>query len=215
MHSDLFRLCAILRERGIRVSVLSTGLLLERHAAAIAGNVDDVIVSLDGPPEIHDCVRRIPGAFRMPAGRRAPIWKLLPDFPLTARCTVQRINCAHLRATVAAARELGFNGISFLAADLTSAAFNRAYWLDAAPFCWRRACRTGGSFPGWNRKSKPWWLQTNAKALSQNRRKSFGELYLTFAAPTSPRLATHRGCRLWWKATVSCGRASFIHRSVA
>lgn len=35
------------------------------------------------------------------------------------------MNCAHLRATVAAAREIGLNGISFLAADLTSTAFNR------------------------------------------------------------------------------------------
>ena len=125
MHSDLFRLCGILREREIRVSILSTGLLLERHAAAIARNVDDVIVSLDGPREIHDRVRRVPEAFQMlQAGIRA-IRKLRPEFPITGRCTVQRINCTHLRATVAAARELGLNGISFLAADLTSAAFNR------------------------------------------------------------------------------------------
>ena len=125
MHSDLFRLCDILRERGIRVTVLSTGLLLERHAAAIAGNIDDVIVSLDGPPEIHDRIRRIPGAFGMLQAGVRSIRELRPEFPLTARCTVQRMNCAHLRATVAAARELGLNGISFLAADLTSTAFNR------------------------------------------------------------------------------------------
>ncbi len=63
MHSDLFRLCAILRSRKIRVTILSTGLLLERHAAAIAAHVDDVIVSLDGPREVHNRIRVCPGAF--------------------------------------------------------------------------------------------------------------------------------------------------------
>ena len=125
MHSDLFRLCAILRQRGIRVTVLSTGLLLERHAAAIAANVDDLIVSLDGPPDTHDRIRRVPGAFEKLARGVRSIRALDPDFPVSARCTVQRANHAELRATVAAAREAGLNGISFLAADLTSTAFNR------------------------------------------------------------------------------------------
>jgi MoaA/NifB/PqqE/SkfB family radical SAM enzyme len=125
MHSDLFRLCAILRDRGIRVTILSTGLLLEKHATAIVANVDDVIVSLDGPGEVHDRIRRVPGAFaRLAAGVRA-IHALRSDFPITARCTIQRLNHSHLRATVAAARDLGLQGISFLAADLTSTAFNR------------------------------------------------------------------------------------------
>src|ERR1700735_3244233 len=35
MHSDFFRLCRILRERNIRVTVLSTGLLLKRYAREI------------------------------------------------------------------------------------------------------------------------------------------------------------------------------------
>lgn len=125
MHSDLFRLCDVLKERRIRVTVLSTGLLLERHAAAIAASVDDVIVSLDGPRGVHDRIRRVTGAFaKLAAGVRS-IRAVQPRFPIAARCTVQRLNHSDLRATVAEARGLGLNGISFLAADLTSAAFNR------------------------------------------------------------------------------------------
>ncbi len=125
MHSDLFRLCAILRSRGIRVTILSTGLLLEKHAQAIAAHVDDVIVSLDGPCEVHDRIRRVPGAFlKLAAGVRS-IHALRPDFPIAARCTIQQLNHSQLRATVEAARDLGLKGISFLAADLTSTAFNR------------------------------------------------------------------------------------------
>jgi MoaA/NifB/PqqE/SkfB family radical SAM enzyme len=44
---------------------------------------------------------------------------------ITARTTVQKANHRHLRETVHAARRLNLNGISFLAADLTSSAFNR------------------------------------------------------------------------------------------
>ncbi len=125
MHTDLFRLCAMLRARGIRTTLLSTGLLLERHAAAIAENVDEVIVSLDGPAAIHDEIRRVPGAWeRLAQGVRA-VHRLAPGFPIAARCTVQAANSTHLRATVKAAREIGLRSISFLAADLSSQAFNR------------------------------------------------------------------------------------------
>jgi MoaA/NifB/PqqE/SkfB family radical SAM enzyme len=126
MHSDLFRLCRILRGRGIRVTILSTGLLLERHAEAIVTNVDDVIVSLDGPSEIHDSIRRIPGAFEKLSRGVMTIRSLRDDFPISARCTVQRLNHAQLPASVAAAHAIDLGGISFLAADLTSDAFNRA-----------------------------------------------------------------------------------------
>jgi MoaA/NifB/PqqE/SkfB family radical SAM enzyme len=125
MHSDLFRLCDIMRRRNIRVTVLSTGLLLERHAQAIVANVDDVIVSLDGPREVHNRIRRVPGAFEKLAQGVQSIRALRPNFPITARCTIQRLNHAHLLATIAEARGLGLNGISFLAADLTTTAFNR------------------------------------------------------------------------------------------
>jgi MoaA/NifB/PqqE/SkfB family radical SAM enzyme len=125
MHSDLFRLAQLLRERGIKTTILSTGLLLERHATRIVETTDEVIVSLDGPAAIHDAIRRVPGAFeRLAQGIRA-LHLLKPNYPVSARCTVQAANAAHLRATVKAARVLGLQSISFLAADTTSTAFNR------------------------------------------------------------------------------------------
>ena len=44
MHSDLFRLCGILRRRGIRVTMLSSGLLLDRHASSIVDGVDVPVI---------------------------------------------------------------------------------------------------------------------------------------------------------------------------
>lgn len=125
MHSGLFRISGPLRERGIRITLLTTGLLLSRYAEAVARGIDDVIVSLDGPPEIHDEVRRVRNAFeRLRAGVGA-VRSFDEHFPITARSTVQRINAAHLTRTVQAARDIGCDSISFLAADTHSSAFNR------------------------------------------------------------------------------------------
>jgi Fe-coproporphyrin III synthase len=131
MHSDLFRFSASLRSLGIRTTVLSTGLLLAEHACRIVENVDDVIVSLDGPPAIHDRIRRVKGACEKLAQGVRAIHQIDHLFPISARCTVQKANHSSLRATANAARAMGLNSISFLAADVTSEAFNRPGGWDA------------------------------------------------------------------------------------
>ncbi len=132
MHSDLFRLSGALREQGIRCTILSTGLLLKKKALSVVHGVDDVIVSLDGPPREHDLIRGIPGAFDLLAAGVRTLHELSPGFRIAARCTVQRRNFPFLRETVRTARRLGLCSISFLAADVTSEAFNRTGGWDAA-----------------------------------------------------------------------------------
>ena len=101
----------------------------------IVGGADEVIVSLDGPSKIHDEIRRVPGAFDRLASGVCAVHCLSPAFPISARCTVQARNAAHLRDTVRAAREMGLHSLSFLAADLSSTAFNRAVeWLAEKQF---------------------------------------------------------------------------------
>ena len=65
MNPELPQLCSILREEGIRLTLLSTGLLLKKNAGHVAAGFDDVIVSLDGPRQIHDMIRRVEGAFEL------------------------------------------------------------------------------------------------------------------------------------------------------
>ena len=126
MHSDLWSLSRMLSERGVRTTILSSGLLLERHAAAIVEHANDVIVSLDGPPEVHNQIRGVPRAFALLERGVRAIHRIAPEFPISARCTIQAQNAAHLNTTVDTSRSLGLRSISFLAADLTSTAFNRA-----------------------------------------------------------------------------------------
>jgi MoaA/NifB/PqqE/SkfB family radical SAM enzyme len=118
-------LAQILRSRGIRVSLLTAGLLLKSQAQIVTESVDDVIVSLDGPPIVHDRIRRIPGAFETLAEGIKALHEYRADMPVRARCTVQKENHQSLRAVARSAREIGLISISFLAADLTSNAFNR------------------------------------------------------------------------------------------
>ncbi len=125
MHGDLPALCGFLRQLGIRLTLLTTGLLLARRAAVVAAYFDDIIVSLDGPAVIHDSIRRVHGAFQLIQSGVAGIRQIRPLMKITARTTVQKTNHRRLRETVAAARTAGLDGISFLAADLTSEAFNR------------------------------------------------------------------------------------------
>ena len=125
MHSDLAPLTGALRAEGIRLTLLTAGLLLERHAPLVTNCFDDVIVSLDGPPAIHDQIRGVPRAFDRLAQGAKSLRQLRPELPIHARTTVQRANCVQLRETVRSAKDLRLNSISFLAVDTTSQAFNR------------------------------------------------------------------------------------------
>lgn len=125
LHSDLPAFCNFFRKEGIHLTLLTTGLLLQKRAETVAELFDDVIVSLDGPEEVHDAVRRIQGAFRLIHDGIVSIRNIRSKMQISGRSTVQRSNYALMRKTVAAAKELQLSSISFLAADITSEAFNR------------------------------------------------------------------------------------------
>ncbi len=125
MNSQLPQLAQMLRSENIRVTILTAGLLLDSQAEMIAASVDDVIVSLDGPSDIHNRIRRVPNAFERLATGVRRLRQVRNGITVRARCTVQKENHQSLRATIASAKEIGLDSISFLAADLTSSAFNR------------------------------------------------------------------------------------------
>jgi len=53
MNEQWSCLARMLRLAGIRVTLLTAGLLLKSQARMVADSIDDVIVSLDGPPAVH------------------------------------------------------------------------------------------------------------------------------------------------------------------
>ena len=125
MHPNFFRLCEILKSRKIRITLLSTGLLLKKYVKEIISNTDEVIVSLDGSREVHDKIRNIPNAFDKLKEGAQELKRLNPRYRITARCVIQKENFEDFPNIVDAAKDIGLNQISFLAADVTTDAFNR------------------------------------------------------------------------------------------
>ena len=125
MHSDISSLSHVCRAEGVRVTLLTAGLTLEKRADIVAASIDDLIVSIDGPPDIHDKIRGVPGAYRRLQRGIEALRQLRAEMPIHGRCTIQKGNFGELRNTVHVARALNLNSISFLAVDTTSNAFNR------------------------------------------------------------------------------------------
>lgn len=125
MHANLWSLCALLKSIDVKVSLLSTGLLLQRHAPEVVRWCDDVTVSLDGSRDVHNSIRNVPHAYDRLAAGVAALKALRPSLRITARCVLQRRNFFDLPNIIAAGHALGLDQISFLAADVSSSAFNR------------------------------------------------------------------------------------------
>lgn len=130
MNPNLFRLCDMLRAEGLKITILSTGLLLKRYAEQVVGQADEVIVSLDGSEAVHNAIRRIPNAFQKLAEGVEAVKALNPRFPISARCVIQRLNFADWPNIINAAHAISLDGISFLPADVSSEAFNRPELWD-------------------------------------------------------------------------------------
>src|ERR1035438_819782 len=56
-------------------------------------------ISLDGPEQIHDVIRRVPGTYAALASGVRRLRELNPDSRIAGRCTVQRSNCESLLMT--------------------------------------------------------------------------------------------------------------------
>jgi Fe-coproporphyrin III synthase len=125
LHRNLWALCRRLQDLRIRITLVTTGLLIERHAMDIAESIDTVVISLDGDRYVHDAIRRIKGGFDRIAKGVMALHAEYPTPRLIARSVVQRGNYASLDRTIKAAQAMGFDELSFLAADVFSQAFNR------------------------------------------------------------------------------------------
>jgi len=124
MHNNLWTLCELLHRQKIKVTLLSTGLLLRKFSKDVVEHIDEIIVSLDGSRDVHNTIRNIPEAFEKLADGIAAIRELKPDFRITGRCVLQRFNYADLHNIITSARDIKLDQISFLPADVSTSAFN-------------------------------------------------------------------------------------------
>jgi MoaA/NifB/PqqE/SkfB family radical SAM enzyme len=125
VRADVMEVADLFLEQGLTLHLLTSGLALERHAAAIASRFKQVIVSLDGhTPELYQRIRGVDGLGAVSAGV-AKLRALAPQLPIRARSTLHGHNFRFLPDLITRAGQMGLDQISFLAADVSSEAFNR------------------------------------------------------------------------------------------
>jgi Fe-coproporphyrin III synthase len=120
----------VLRDAGVRVWLLTSGLALAKYAAAVAGGCDSVTVSLDGTTaRTYQAIRGLDAFDKVCEGVCGVVAR---GTPVNLRVTLQRSNYRELTEFVALARELGVRQVSFLAVDVSNPhAFARDSVSDA------------------------------------------------------------------------------------
>lgn len=132
MHSNLWKFCELLKSIEVKISLLSTGITLKTHSKEVVKYTDEVIVSLDGPPDVHNQIRNLPSAFeKLKAGVRA-LKSIDAKFRVTGRSVLQKLNYKYLHEIINTSQLLGLDQISFLSADVSTSAFNHAEPLTDA-----------------------------------------------------------------------------------
>jgi Fe-coproporphyrin III synthase len=125
LRPDVFDAAAAFRTHGVSLQLLTSGVLLERCAERVAEHFSRVYVSLDAAtPELYERIRGV-NALTAVARGVARLRRLAPGVPVTARSTLHRANFRELPRLIDHAKAIGVDGISFLAADVSSAAFGR------------------------------------------------------------------------------------------
>jgi len=110
---------------GTSVCVISNGLLLGSLPVTELGKVSEFYISFDAPDrQSYEQIRGVDSFERLASSIKV-IASLVPRPKIVARCTLQRANVDRLTELVRSARDMGFDRISFLGADVSSDAFSR------------------------------------------------------------------------------------------
>lgn len=117
-HPEWPQIGRIFRDAGVRVMLLTNGLLLRKQAVQLAENIDEVIVSLDGgTARTYERIRGVDAFDLLLEGIDAVHAQGLP---VTIRTTVQRANYHEIATIVRIAQQHAVETVSFLAVDVAN-----------------------------------------------------------------------------------------------
>jgi len=125
LNPDWAAIAQTLRDNGLKVWLLTSGLSLAKHARRAGELLDSITVSLDGTDaETYAAIRGLDAFDKVCEGIRTAA---AHGVPAGIRVTLQRANYRQLPRFVGLAKELGARNISFLAVDVANPhAFGRA-----------------------------------------------------------------------------------------
>lgn len=118
-RDDMLSIFAYLKEKGFNFSVTTNFSLVNKDKIKrlLKIGVSDIRISLDGPEEIHNRIRRRP-VFTKIIENIKYVKSINPKMPIKLNCTISRYNFGHLGYMVELAKELGsdlsFQYVQFL-----------------------------------------------------------------------------------------------------
>ena len=111
LRPDVFAAAAAFRARGVRLHLLTSGVLLERFAAPVAEHFERAI-SLDASTEaLYQAARGVAALTTVERGVAA-VRRAAPHVPVTARATLHRANFRELPALIAHAKGMGVDDLA-------------------------------------------------------------------------------------------------------
>ena len=118
LNPEWGQIAETLRQAGLRLWLLTSGLSLAKHASRAARLFDMITVSLDGTNrETYNAIRGLDAFDKVCQGVRAAV---SAGAEVTVRVTLQRSNYRQLPAFVELAHRLGVRQLSFLAVDVAN-----------------------------------------------------------------------------------------------
>jgi MoaA/NifB/PqqE/SkfB family radical SAM enzyme len=125
LRQEIFDIASLFQAQGARLWLLTSGLYLNKYAPQVARYFSRVTISLDASSApLYRAIRGVDALTTIEAGVQR-LKQLAPDLPITARATLHRANYQELPRIADKARAMQLDGVSFLAADVSSTAFGR------------------------------------------------------------------------------------------
>ncbi len=149
LYEPLVPLVNYMKEKGLTVQIVTNGVGLEKNAETIVDNGWDMIcVSFDGPKEVHDKCRGVPGALETATRGIRAIQKLKKEkhskkpgiYVIT---TISKNNESTLFETVQEAEKLGVDGMTVYYSWFTNESIGQVHSkiyeekLGITPFAWK------------------------------------------------------------------------------
>jgi Fe-coproporphyrin III synthase len=210
VYPGLEELLAHCRQRRVPVGIITNGLTLDRHAEMLVRHrVKDLIVSLDGPPRIHDAVRGVDGAFdRTIAGmhevarQRRELGALRPRFRVSN--VVSEDTWPHLEELYDTLQATGL--------DILHVVSTLRWWTDDATGAAYERCMEdsfGCAAPSWQgfRLDEPPAVDTRAlnEIFARVKRKRY-----RFKVVPHPRLTPEQVAVFFANTSISFGRETCL-----
>ena len=111
LHQEFDALLATLLDSGLNVRLSTNGTLLTPERINVLRRLTDISISLDGPAEIHDQIRGVPGSFdRTVSGIRA-LRDCAPDTEICISLTIMPENVGVVNELIEFSRSIGVDTI--------------------------------------------------------------------------------------------------------